>query len=77
MGQSRLWSALEALANVAVGLTVATVANLIILPAFGVPVTVLQAAVISVAFTAVSLARSYVMRRIFNKIERGRNVEPE
>jgi len=76
-GQARLWSAFEALANVAFGLGVAFCANLIILPAFGLPVDLGQAAGISAAFTAVSLARSYVLRRIFNAIERRKYVECE
>lgn len=67
-GQSRIGSALEAVANVAVGAGVALAANLIILPAVGVPVTLSQAAQVSAAFTVVSLARSYVLRRIFNFI---------
>jgi hypothetical protein len=67
-GQSRLASILEALANIVVGVGVAFIANLMILPAFGLPVSLGQAAGISAAFTAVSLVRSYVLRRIFNGI---------
>lgn len=65
-GQSRIWSAIEAVANVAAGLVVAFVANLIVLPAFGVPVSILQAGQISAAFTVISLLRSYGLRRFFN-----------
>lgn len=65
-GQTRAASALEALANVAVGLFVSFVSNLAILPAFGLPVSLGQAVGISAAFTGVSLARSYALRRFFN-----------
>jgi uncharacterized membrane protein len=67
-GQSRRASALEAAANVAAGVVIAFVANIVILPALGVPVTFSQAAQVSAAFTVVSLIRSYALRRIFNYI---------
>lgn len=68
MGQSRRGSAVEAVANVAIGLGVAFLANLVILPAVGLPVSGGQAVVISAAFTVVSLVRSYLVRRLFNRI---------
>lgn len=69
-GQSRRGSAVEALANVVIGLGVAWLANLVILPAVGLPVSLGQAGTISAAFTVVSLARSYLVRRLFNAIWR-------
>lgn len=69
MSQTRLQSALEAVANVAFGLGVSFVANLLLLPAFGLVVSVRQAAGISAAFTVISLARSYVLRRLFNRLK--------
>lgn len=65
-GQSRLASLVEAVANVVIGLAVAFVANLLVLPAFGVPITLSQAAGVSLAFTVVSVARSFALRRFFN-----------
>lgn len=65
-GQSRIASAVEASANMAAGLAVAFAANLLILPALGVPVSLSQSAQIAAAFTVVSLVRSYVLRRFFN-----------
>lgn len=65
-GQSRLASLIEALANVVIGLVVAFAANLVVLPLFGVQISPAQAAGVSLAFTAVSIARSFVIRRIFN-----------
>jgi len=67
--QSRKRSALEAVANVAIGFLVAVAANLIVLPAFGYLVTVADSFGIGIIFTAVSLARSYIVRRLFNKFD--------
>ncbi len=62
--QTRRGSLLESLANVAVGVGVGFAANLAVLPAFGYPVRVADAAGMSLVFTAISLARSYAIRRI-------------
>lgn len=59
-------SAVEAVANVAVGYLVAVAATAVVLPAFGYGVTAGDAFAISAVFTVVSLARSYVLRRAFN-----------
>lgn len=69
MTQARLGSAVEAVANVAIGLGVSVAANLVVLPALGYPVTLGDAVWIGVAFTLISLARSYVLRRLFNRLE--------
>jgi len=66
--QSRAHSAFEAVANVAVGYGINVVANLMVLPVFGLSVSVGQAAGIGVAFTFISLARSYLLRRVFNRL---------
>ena len=66
--QPRLHSMLEAVANVAVGYSINFVANLVVLPLFGLEVSVRDAAGIGLVFTAISLARSYVLRRAFNRL---------
>lgn len=66
-GQTRLASLVEASANVIFGWGVGFVSNLVVLPAFGLPVSLGQAAGIGAAFAGVSLARSYVIRRIFER----------
>ena len=66
--QSRLMSAIEASTNVLIGYLVSVAANIIILPLFGYDVTVADSFAIGLAFTAVSLVRSYVLRRAFNWI---------
>lgn len=69
-GQSRFGSFVEAWANIAVGFAINYAANLIVLPMFGLPVTYGQAFGIGVVFTAISLARSYIIRRWFNGLRR-------
>jgi uncharacterized membrane protein YbhN (UPF0104 family) len=64
--QSRLGSFIEACANTAIGWSINFGANLVVLPAFGYPVTVAHALGIGVVFTVISVARSYVVRRWFN-----------
>ena len=66
--QSRVMSAIEASTNVLIGYLVSVAANIIILPLFGYDVTVADSLAIGLAFTAVSLLRSYVLRRAFNWI---------
>lgn len=68
MKQSRLASLVEAIVNVAVGFGAAVVAQLVAFPLFGIhiaPATNLQIAAI---FTAVSIARSFALRRLFEAI---------
>ena len=64
--QSRLGSFVEAWANIAIGFGINFVANLAVLPLFGFNVTPTDAFGIGLIFTAISLARSYVIRRWFN-----------
>jgi hypothetical protein len=59
-------SAVEASFNVLIGYFVSVLANILILPLFGYDVTVADSFVIGLAFTAVSLVRSYALRRWFN-----------
>lgn len=67
-GQSIAWSATEAVANTALGYLISLAATAIILPLFGYAVTGADAAGISAAFTVISLARSFALRRLFNRI---------
>lgn len=71
MSQTRLGSFAEAWANIGVGFGINYVANLAILPAFGYDVTAGDAFLIGVVFTAISLIRSYVLRRWFNGLKFG------
>ena len=66
--QSHLMSAVEAGTNVLIGYLVSVAANIIVLPMFGYDVTIFDSFAIGLAFTAISLVRSYVLRRVFNRI---------
>jgi acetyltransferase-like isoleucine patch superfamily enzyme len=68
--QSKRKSAFEATTNVAIGYLVSVLANVLILPLFGYNVTIGDGFAIGLAFTVVSLVRSYVLRRIFNRLDR-------
>lgn len=68
MRQSRLMSFVEALANVFVGFLVALMTQLLVFPLFGMEATLGQNLAIGGIFTTVSLARSYVLRRMFEAI---------
>lgn len=64
--QPRRQSALESIANVLVGFGVAILSNNIVLPLFGYQVSRTNSFYIALIFTAISLVRSYVLRRSFN-----------
>ena len=66
MIQTKLGSFIEALMNIAIGFAINFAANLLILPLFGFDVHAGQALGIGLLFTAISIVRSYVIRRWFN-----------
>lgn len=68
MKQSRLMSMVESLANVLVGYVVAVVTQMAVFPLFGLAVTVTENLLIGLIFTAVSIVRSYVLRRSFEAL---------
>jgi hypothetical protein len=71
MSQTKWGSFIEAWANIAVGFSINWCANLLVLPMFGFHVSGGQAFRIGLIFTAISLARSYVLRRWFNGLKFG------
>jgi len=68
VSQSRRGSAIEAVVNVLVGYWVAVGAQIAIFPLFGVNLPVADNLAIGLLFTAVSLVRSYLLRRAFNRL---------
>ena len=68
MKQSRAMSVVEAVANVVVGYGVAVVAQILIFPVFGLHMTLEQNLKLGAAFTLVSIARSFALRRLFERI---------
>ena len=68
MKQSRLMSLVESIANVIVGYGVAVVTQILIFPVFGLQTTLGQNLAMGGVFTIVSLARSFLLRRLFEAI---------
>lgn len=67
MSQSHRMSMVEAVTNTAVGYAVAVATQYAVFPAFGLRVGFVENLGIGLIFTAVSLARSYALRRLFNR----------
>ena len=67
MRQTKLGSFYESLINVAIGFGINFVANLVILPLFGFDITLTDNLYIGLLYTVVSVARSYVVRRWFDR----------
>lgn len=65
-GQSRRASFAESLLNDAIGYGVALASQLIVFPLYGINVPLSTNIAIGAWFTAISIARSYVVRRLFN-----------
>ena len=65
MTQSRFMSLAEAVTNVAVGYGLAVVTQIIVFPWFGLEAELGEHMAIGMAFVGVSLARSYLLRRLF------------
>ncbi len=70
--QSRVSSLAEALANVIAGFVLAIMVQLGAYPLLGITTTIAQNSIIALLFTAVSLLRSYLIRRLFVGIEAAR-----
>ncbi len=68
--QTRLQSLVEAWTNVVIGYFLALIAQMIVFPLYDIEVTVSQNLQIGLIFTAVSIARSYFLRRVFNRRHR-------
>lgn len=65
--QTRRQSLLEVLVSTALGLSISTATNYYALPLFGLEVSMPTAGAMAVLFTALSLVRSYFVRRLFNR----------
>lgn len=67
MSQTRRMSFLESCTNIAIGYGVALASQMVVFPMFGVHADLGQNIGIGLVFTAVSLVRSYLLRRWFNR----------
>ena len=68
MKQSRRMSLIEALSNVAIGYGVAVLTQMAVFPLFGLQVSLSDNLLIGALFTLVSVARSYAVRRMFERM---------
>ena len=68
MTQSRRMSFVEATTNVVVGYVLAIATQMLVFPLFGIEAELQEHLAIGLAFVAVSLARGYLLRRVFEAI---------
>ena len=68
MKQSRTMSMVEAAANDVVGYVLAIATQIVVFPWFGIETGLAEHLTIGLAFVGVSLARGYVLRRLFEGI---------
>ena len=67
-GQTKKHSVIESVTNIVVGFFVAVIAQIVIFPWFGMHIDLGNSCLMAVPFSAISIARSYCLRRIFNRI---------
>jgi hypothetical protein len=65
MKQTRLMSLAESIANVVVGYALAIATQLVVFPVFDIEAALGEHLAIGLAFVGVSLARGYLLRRLF------------
>jgi hypothetical protein len=68
--QSRYMSAVEVVVSTVIGYIVAVATQFAVFPIFGLRVGVIENLGIGLAFTAVSVDRSYLVRRLFERLHR-------
>jgi hypothetical protein len=66
MSQSRKGSIAEAITNTMIGFSINYAANLLIFPLFGMHISLANNFLMGIIYTGISIARSYVLRRVFN-----------
>lgn len=76
MRQSRAMSLVEAITNVIVGYGVAVVTQMLVFPVFGLQTTLIQNLKMGAVFSAISIGRSFALRRVFEAV-RVRRAERE
>lgn len=67
--QTRWGSFVEATVNIVIGYITAIAAQIVIFPMFGLYASTRDHLLIGFCFTAVSIVRLYLVRRLFNKIK--------
>ena len=69
--QSRRMSLIEAISNVAVGFGLAIATQMLVFPLFGLDASLEENLALGSIFTGISIARSYLLRRLFEAIRVG------
>jgi hypothetical protein len=64
-------SLIEAISNVAVGFAVALLTQTLVFPLFGLQASFVDNLALGSIFTGISIARSYLLRRLFEAIRVG------
>lgn len=68
--QSKTFSFIESIVNVIIGYFVSLFGQIIIFPIFNIKVDLQTNLYIGAGFTVISIIRSFILRRIFNRIKR-------
>ena len=68
LAQSKAMSFAEAVTNVVAGYGIALLTQLLLFPALGLTIAITENIVIAAVFTIVSLVRSFVLRRLFERL---------
>ena len=68
--QTKKQSMIESLTSTTIGWLIGVILNMLVLPLFDYDVSLTDGVLISIIFTAVSVIRSYIIRRFFNSKEK-------
>ena len=68
MQQSRLMSLAESVTNVVIGYVLAIATQIVVFPWFGIETGLAEHMTIGLAFVGISLARGFLLRRLFEAI---------
>jgi len=66
--QSKIKSLTESIVNTFVGMCISFIVQVLIYPILNIQVSINQNIIITFVFTVVSILRSYIIRRIFNRL---------
>jgi hypothetical protein len=67
-GQKKSHSIFESITNVCVGFGINFTANMLLFPLFGWHISAEQNVLLGIIYTGISIVRSYILRRVFNRI---------
>lgn len=76
MKQSRMTSLFKSLVSTGVGFAVAFLANMLILPWFGLPISHSANLLLTTIYTVISIARGYVLERVFEALGWRQRISP-